>query len=166
MSKTKPNNKSSYDIPQADQMAWARGDADPSPRKSPPMETSWAEKVKGNQRKQKVTEVKEEKVAGTAISLPPSASPQRDHTKTGTETKSGCWFPMSQWDEPETKTEVEESQGRAWQEVGTEGPHGKLTWAEEVELTQEVWYNPDDGSVLCVGPPSPSTYRHSLLSFP
>lgn len=147
MWKTRFDNRRSQGIPQAS--GW--GGAEPLPEKSPSMKTSWAEKVKGNPRQVAKVEAKEEEQEGSeGSSSPPSASLLRGQT----EIESWCVPSSGRRHDSEPWGKPEEHE-KAWQEVLLEGPHGKLTWAEEVELTQEIWYD-EDGSVLCVGPPSPS----------
>ncbi|MPC50041.1 hypothetical protein E2C01_043862 [Portunus trituberculatus] len=147
MWKTRFDNRRSQEIPQPG--GW--GCAEPQPEKLPSMKTSWAEKVKGNPRQVAKVEVREEREEGSEGSCSvPSAYAQRDQTETE------CWcIPSSQGRHDSEAWGKPEKPQSAWREVLLEGPHGKLTWAEEVELTQEVWYE-EDGSVLCVGPPSPS----------
>lgn len=119
------------------------GDATPAllcPEKPHTVRTSWAGKVKGDQ-----VGREREKVDEKNAFAPFSRTPRQP------ERVQGTWQGSHAWGE----------KGGRWQQRPREhawewDAHTGRTWAEEVELTQEVWYAPD-GTVLGVGPPSPSS---------
>lgn len=123
-----------------------RREGDPTPallstEKPCTVRTSWPAKVRGNQAGREPERSVDKSSALPHSSSTPRQPEQWQQTSRGSDTwqeKGGIW------------------QQRPWELTWDWDAHTGTTWAEEVELTQEVWYA-TDGTVLGVGLPSPSS---------
>lgn len=125
------------------------GDAAPPPlfQENPPTrKVTWAGKVRGKP----VQGVRKRGVGEFSSASPSCSSSPRQQGRVGElQEASGVAWQGSE-SAGEARREREEAAEEEWD------MHSNLTWAEQVDLSQEVWYGPD-GVVVGVGPPSLSS---------